>query len=132
MSLNDPIADMLTRIRNANRAKHKDVDMPASKMKIAIAKILKDEGYIDQYAVVSSEPADLLRMRLKYTKEGESVFQSIQRVSNSGRRIYCDRQSIPHVLRGLGVAILSTSQGILSDKECRKRHIGGEVLCEVW
>lgn len=130
--MTDPIADLLTRIRNANSIRRKTVSMPASKMKVRIAQVLKDEGFIQGYEVQESRPASLLRLRLKYGPDGERVIRSIQRVSKPGRRVYARADEIKPVLRGLGIRILSTSGGVVSDRVARERHVGGEVLCEVY
>jgi len=130
-----PIADMLTRIRNANRRYHLDVTMPHSKMKESIARILQEEGYIEGYEVIEQEPQSQLRIRLKYKGEraaAEHVISEIRLVSKPSRRVYTGKNEIPQPLAGLGIAIVSTSQGILSGNEARARGIGGEILCEVW
>ncbi len=132
--LTDPIADMLTRIRNANTAMHDQVKMPSSKQKIALAEVLKAEGYIDGFAVAASTtgPGDVLTISMKYSADRHRTISGIRRISTPGLRIYRKSDSIPRVLGGLGVAVLSTSQGLLSDREARKRKVGGEVLCYVW
>lgn len=130
-----PIADMLTRIRNANRRYHPDVTMPHSKMKESIARILQEEGYIEGYEVIDQEPQSQLRIRLKYKGEraaAKHVISEIRLVSKPSRRVYTGKDEIPQPLAGLGIAIVSTSQGILSGREARARGIGGEILCEVW
>ncbi len=132
MSVNDPIADMLTRIRNACMARHTTVQVPASKMKLAIAQILKREGFIREFAVKSSEPFDIIEISLKYTSDRRSVITGLKRVSKPGLRVYAGRDKLPRVLRGLGIAILSTSQGLMTDRQARKLGIGGEVLAYVW
>lgn len=132
MSMTDPIADLLTRIRNANSIKRPQVDLPHSNMKRAIADVLKREGYIRDYRLIEGEHQGLLRIYLKYGPDGEFVINHIQRVSKPGRRVYRGTEAIPKILNGLGIAIVSTSQGILSDTEARTRHVGGEVLAEVW
>ena len=132
MSMTDPIADMLTRIRNANQAFHHKVDIPASRMKEEIAALLKAEGYISDYTFIEDRLQGILRIHLKYTPGRERVLTGLKRVSTPSRRVYVKGNSIPRVLRGLGVAILSTSQGIMSDKEARRRGIGGEVVSYVW
>ncbi|GAB4159528.1 MAG: 30S ribosomal protein S8 [Planctomycetota bacterium] len=132
MSMNDPIADMLTRIRNANAICHPDVTMPSSSLKVAIADALKREGFIDNYKVVESTPANLLKIYLKYGKHREKVIRKIEKVSKGGRRVYTEIADLKPVLNGLGVAILSTSKGVLSDREARKLNVGGEIICRVW
>ncbi len=130
---NDPIADMLTRIRNANTAKHDTVDVPASKMKISIADILLDEGYIAKYDLVGEGVEKAIRITLKYgADKNEKIISGLKRISKPGLRIYADKENLPKVLGGLGVAVISTSQGVLTDKEARKRGIGGEVLAYIW
>ena len=129
----DPIADMLTRIRNANTAKHDTVDVPASKMKIAIADILVDEGYIAKYDLVEDGSFKTLHITLKYgVDKNEKVISGIKRISKPGLRVYANTEDIPRVLGGLGIAILSTNKGVVTDKEARKLGVGGEVLCFVW
>ena len=133
MTMSDPIADMLTRIRNANTAKHDTVDVPASKMKIAIADILVDEGYIAKYALVEDGSFKTLHITLKYgVDKNEKVISGIKRISKPGLRVYANTEDIPRVLGGLGIAILSTNKGVVTDKEARKLGVGGEVLCFVW
>ena len=133
MTMSDPIADMLTRIRNANTAKHDTVDVPASKMKIAIADILVDEGYIAKYDLVEDGSFKTLHITLKYgVDKNEKVISGIKRISKPGLRVYANTEDIPRVLGGLGIAILSTNQGIVTDKEARKLQVGGEVLAFVW
>ncbi len=128
----DPIADMLTRIRNAAQRRHRYVTMPSSKMKVAIARNLKQEGFIEDYEVIDEKPQPILRILLKYTEEGEPVITGLKRVSTPGRRIYKPRKEIPWVLSGMGVVILSTSKGIMTDRQARRAGVGGEVLCYVW
>lgn len=130
--LTDPIADMLTRIRNANHQRHATVDIPASKIKLAIAEILKEEGYIADYEVIEENVQGTIRISLKYINEKERVITGIRRISKPGLRIYVNSNEIPTVLGGLGIAIISTSAGIMTDKEARKQKVGGEVLCYVW
>ena len=130
--LTDPIADMLTRIRNANLALHDSVEMPASKLKTEIARVLRDEGYIMDFEVQDGDSGRELAIRLKYDRDRRRVISGLRRVSTPGRRIYVDRTSIPRILGGMGVAIVSTSQGVISGHEARRRGIGGEVLCSVW
>ena len=133
MTMSDPIADMLTRIRNANTAKHDTVDVPASKMKIAIADILVDEGYIANYDLVEDGSFKTLHITLKYgVDKNEKVISGIKRISKPGLRVYANTEDIPRVLGGLGIAILSTNKGVVTDKEARKLGVGGEVLCFVW
>ena len=133
MTMSDPIADMLTRIRNANTAKHDTLDVPASKMKIAIADILVDEGYIAKYDLVEDGSFKTLHITLKYgVDKNEKVISGIKRISKPGLRVYANTEDIPRVLGGLGIAILSTNKGVVTDKEARKLGVGGEVLCFVW
>lgn len=132
MSLSDPIADMLTSIRNAVRVKKRDVSLPASRIKVEIAKILKDEGYIKNFKVIDDNKQGVLMLMLKYTEDNESVIAGLRRVSRPGCRIYCDKDNIPQVLDGLGIAIISTSQGVITGKRCRELGVGGEVLCYIW
>jgi len=132
MTMTDPIADMLTRIRNALMARHPSTDVPASKMKVTLAGILKDEGYIADYEAIADRKQRILRVRLKYGPDGDSVITGLERVSRPGRRIYCNAAEIPPVLGGLGINVLSTSNGLLSGRVARKRNIGGELLLNVW
>ena len=133
MTMSDPIADMLPRIRHANTAKHDTVDVPASKMKIAIADILVDEGYIAKYDLVEDGSFKTLHITLKYgVDKNEKVISGIKRISKPGLRVYANTEDIPRVLGGLGIAILSTNKGVVTDKEARKLGVGGEVLCFVW
>ena len=133
MTMSDPIADMLTRIRNANTAKHDTVDVPASKMKIAIANILLDEGYIAKYDLVEDGHFQTIHITLKYgADKNEKVISGLKRISKPGLRVYANTENIPKVLGGLGTAILSTNKGVVTDKEARKLGVGGEVLCFVW
>lgn len=134
MNVSDPIADMLTRIRNANAARHETVNIPASKMKIAIAKVLKEEGFIRDYQVISEEgkPQPNLRVELNYGSRKQPVLNGLQRVSRPGLRIYVQRREIPRVYGGLGIAILSTPKGVMSGQEARRQEVGGELLCYVW
>ena len=133
MTMSDPIADMLTRIRNANTAKHDTVDVPASKMKIAIADILVDEGYIAKYDLVEDGSFKTLHITLKYgADKNEKVISGLKRISKPGLRVYANTEDIPKVLGGLGTAIISTNKGVVTDKEARKLGVGGEVLCFVW
>ena len=133
MTTNDPIADMLTRIRNANTAKHDTVDVPASKMKIAIANILLDEGYIAKYDLVDDGAFKTIRITLKYGRDkNEKIISGLKRISKPGLRVYAGKEDMPRVLGGLGIAIVSTNQGVITDKEARKLGVGGEVLAFVW
>ena len=131
--MTDPIADMLTRIRNANTAKHDTVDVPSSKMKLAIAKILLDEGYIKSYELVENGKFNDIRITLKYgASKNEKIISGLQRISKPGLRVYANKEELPKVLGGLGVAMISTNKGVITDKEARKLGVGGEVLCFVW
>ena len=133
MTMSDPIADMLTRIRNANTAKHDTVDVPSSKMKVAIADILEKEGYITKYEIVEDGNFKTIRITLKYgADKNEKIITGIKRISKPGLRVYANKNEIPKVLGGLGTAILSTNRGIITDKEARKLQVGGEVLAFVW
>lgn len=132
MHITDPIADMLTRIRNANSAKHETVDIPASNMKKAIAQILLDEGYIASYKVIEDEKQGVIRVTLKYGENKTQVITGLRRVSKPGLRIYSNVEDMPKVMKGLGIAIVSTSKGIMTDREARKQNVGGEVLAFVW
>ena len=132
MNTTDPIADMLTRIRNANSAKHKTVDVPASKMKTAIAEILFREGYIKSFEVISNENQGIIRITLKYDEKGTRVIDGIKRISKPGLRVYAGKEELPKVLNGLGIAIISTSKGLKTDKEAREAGMGGEVLAYIW
>ena len=133
MTMSDPIADMLTRIRNANTAKHYTVDLPASKMKLAIANILVDEGYIAKYDLVEDGAFKTIHITLKYgADKNEKVISGLKRISKPGLRVYANTEDIPKVLGGLGTAIISTNKGVVTDKEARKLGVGGEVLCFVW
>ena len=132
MNTTDPIADMLTRIRNANSAKHKTVDVPSSKMKTAIAEILFKEGYIKSFELISNENQGIIRITLKYDEKGVRVIDGIKRISKPGLRVYANKEELPKVLNGLGTAIISTSQGLKTDKEAREAGIGGEVLAYIW
>ncbi len=131
MQITDPIADMLTRIRNANNAKHETVDVPASKLKLAIAKILMEEGYIKSYQFIENGNQGIIKITLKYLGK-EKVITGLRRVSKPGLRVYVSSEELPKVLRGLGIAIISTSKGVMTDKNARKEHVGGEVLAFVW
>ena len=130
--MTDPVADMLTRIRNANVAYAEQIEMPSSKLKAAIADILKQEGYIRDYLVEPTKPQATLRMALKYTRDRERSLSGLRRVSKPGLRVYAKRDEIPRVLGGLGIAIISTSQGLMTDREARRQGVGGEVLAYVW
>jgi small subunit ribosomal protein S8 len=134
MTMTDPIADMLTRVRNANTAMHDEVKMPSSKKKEALAALLKKEGYIEDYSVATNgdRPGSTLTVTLKYSPERERTISGLRRVSKPGLRVYKPAQEVPRVLGGLGVAVVSTSQGLMTDLEARKRNVGGEVLCFVW
>ncbi|HXG58734.1 MAG TPA: 30S ribosomal protein S8 [Thermoanaerobaculia bacterium] len=132
MSMTDPIADMLSRIRNAIQSRHDRVELPSSKLKVEIARILRNEGFIGNYKVVDEKPQPVLRIYLKYSDDGEPVIHGIERVSRPGRRVYRGKEDIPKVLGGLGLSIVSTSKGVLSGAEAAKSGIGGEVICQVW
>ena len=133
MTMSDPIADMLTRIRNANTAKHDTVDVPASKMKLAIAKILLDEGYIAKYDVIEDGNFKTIHITLKYgADKNDKIITGLKRISKPGLRVYANKEDLPNVLGGLGIAIISTNQGVVTDKEARKLGVGGEVLAFVW
>ncbi|MBS4535544.1 30S ribosomal protein S8 [Clostridium sp. D2Q-14] len=132
MAMTDPIADMLTRIRNANNAKHENVDIPASNIKKALAEILLNEGFIKGYDVIEDGKQGIIRIQLKYTRDNEKVITGLKRISKPGLRVYAKKDEIPRVLGGLGISILSTSKGILTDKEAKKNDVGGEVICYVW
>ncbi len=129
--MTDPIADMLTRVRNANSAHKRSVSMPASKMRVRIAQVLQDEGYILGYRVSAGEPASRLEIDLKYAPDGESAIHGLDRVSKPGRRVYSGAKDLPLVLRGMGIYVLSTPIGVISDRVARKQNVGGEVLCKV-
>ncbi len=132
MQITDPIADMLTRIRNAGMARHEKVDVPASKMKIAIAEVLLNEGYIKAFQIVDDGTQGIIRITLKYLPGKEKAIQGLRRVSKPGLRVYAGTDELPRVLKGLGIAIISTSKGIMTDKAARAAHVGGEVLAFVW
>jgi small subunit ribosomal protein S8 len=133
MTMSDPIADMLTRIRNANTAKHDTVDIPASKMKLAIANILVDEGYIAKYDLVEDGAFKTIRVTLKYGKDkNEKIITGLKRISKPGLRVYAGKEDLPKVLGGLGIAIISTNNGVMTDKKAREMNVGGEVLAFVW
>ncbi len=132
MSMTDPLADMLTRIRNAGQAGHDKVDIPASRMKIALARIFKEEGFIKNYKVIKDNRQGILRVYLKYDEEQKPIIQCIERVSRPGLRVYVGYEDLPRVQGGLGVAVISTSKGVLTDRQARKLKVGGEVLCQIW
>lgn len=132
MTMTDPIADMLTRIRNGIIAKHETVDIPASNIKREIARILLEEGYIKGYDVIEDGKQGLIRVALKYGKDGQKVILGLKRISKPGLRVYADKNTVPKVLNGLGISIISTSKGILTDKQARELGVGGEVVCYVW
>ena len=130
--MTDPIADMLTRIRNANVVKHETVDVPASNMKKELARILLEEGFVRGYDVIEDGKQGIIRIQLKYGQTGERVISGLKRISKPGMRVYADKHEVPRVLNGLGISIISTSKGILTDKQARKENVGGEVICYVW
>lgn len=132
MTMTDPIADMLTRIRNANVVKHETVDVPASNMKKELARILLEEGFIRGYDVIEDGKQGIIRIQLKYGQAGERVISGLKRISKPGMRVYAANQEIPKVLNGLGISIISTSKGIITDRQARKENVGGEVICYVW
>ncbi|MBU5308740.1 30S ribosomal protein S8 [Clostridioides mangenotii] len=132
MTMTDPIADMLTRVRNANMVKHETVDVPASNMKKEIARILLEEGFIRGYDVIEDGKQGIIRIQLKYGQEGERVIQGLKKISKPGMRVYAAHDEIPKVLNGLGISVISTSKGILTDKQARNENVGGEVVCYVW
>ena len=132
MSVTDPIADMLTSIRNACKAKHKKVDVPSSTLKIEVAKVLLREKYVNNFKTIDDRKQGVLRIYLKYDPQNKSVISGIRRVSTSGRRIYVNKDHVPRVLGGMGTAVLSTSRGVITDKEARAEGVGGEVLCHIW
>ena len=132
MVVTDPIADMLTRIRNANQLKYKEVLVPTSKLKVEIANILKNEGYINGYKIVSTESGSMMNIELKYGAKKERVITGLKRISKPGLRVYAKKEEIPTVLNGLGIAIISTSKGLMVDREARKENLGGEVLAYIW
>ena len=132
MTMTDPIADMLTRIRNANVVKHETVDVPASNMKKELSRILLEEGFIRGYDVIEDGKQGIIRIQLKYGQAGERVISGLKRISKPGMRVYADKHEVPRVLNGLGISIISTSKGILTDKQARKENVGGEVICYVW
>jgi small subunit ribosomal protein S8 len=132
MSMTDTVSDMLTRIRNATTVRHDRTDVPASKMKLEIAKILKQEGFIRTFKLVDEGPQGLIRIYLKYADDGEPVIHGLRRVSRPGRRVYRSAAELPKVRNGLGVAVVSTNRGVVTDEQARSLHVGGEVLCEIW
>ena len=132
MTMTDPIADMLTRIRNANTVKHETVDVPASNIKKEIARILLEEGFVRGYDVIEDGKQGIIRIQLKYGQTGERVISGLKRISKPGMRVYADKHEVPRVLNGLGISIISTSKGILTDRQARKENVGGEVICYVW
>lgn len=132
MTMTDPIADMLTRIRNANTAGHETVEVPASKIKISIAQILKDEGYIKDFEVIEDNKQGMINIALKYGANKERVISGLKKISKPGLKVYAKKDEVPKVLGGLGIAIISTSNGVISDKAARKLGVGGEVICYVW
>jgi small subunit ribosomal protein S8 len=132
MSMTDPIADLLTRIRNGQMAKHKTVEVPSSRIKVEIVRILKDEGYIDNFKVMEDAHQGVLEIHLRYGPQGERAIAGLERVSKPGRRVYRGKDEIPKVLGGLGITILSTPKGVLTGSSCRKLGVGGEVLCNIW
>ena len=132
MHITDPIADMLTRIRNANNARHTTVDIPASNMKKALAKILLDEGYVKNVEVIDDNIQGVIRITLKYGENKQKVLTGLKRVSKPGLRSYASKEELPKVLKGLGIAIISTSKGVMTDKEARRQNVGGEVLAFIW
>jgi len=132
MSQTDPIADLLTRIRNAARIRKKEVTIPSSRLKVELTKILKEEGYIRNFKVVDDNKQGILNIALKYTDDNQSVISGLRRISRPGCRLFCTRDSVPKVLDGLGIAIVSTSRGILTGKKCEDLGVGGEILCYIW
>ena len=132
MNITDPIADMLTRIRNANSARHLSVDIPASNLKKSIAEILLEEGYIKNYQIIDDGKQGIIRVSLKYAENKQRVISGIKRISKPGLRVYAGKDELPRVLRGLGIAIISTSKGVMTDKKARKENVGGEVLAYIW
>lgn len=130
--LTDPIADMLTRMRNTLLTKTEKVDIPASRMKVEIAKILKEEGFIKSYKIIKDKKQGVLRITLKYSQDNKPVITGLKRVSRPGRRVYTGKEEVPRVMGGVGVSIVTTSKGIFSDNECRRQGVGGEVICYVW
>lgn len=132
MTMTDPIADMLTRIRNANVVKHETVDVPASNIKKELARILLEEGFVRGYDVIEDGKQGIIRIQLKYGQTGERVISGLKRISKPGMRVYAAKHEVPKVLNGLGISVISTSKGIVTDKQARKENVGGEVICYVW
>ena len=132
MSMTDPLADMLTRIRNAGTARHEKVDVPGSKLKLEVARILKEEGYVKNFKYVKDSKQGMIRIFIKFDENRNPVIEGIQRMSKPGRRLYTGSKDIPQVLRGLGISIVSTSRGVMTDRQARQMNVGGEVLCAVW
>jgi len=132
MSMTDPIADLLARIRNAHRAKHDRLDVPASSLKLEVCRILQSEGYIKNVKLVEEKPRDLIRIFLSYTKEGSPAISRMRKVSTPGRRVYRGADAIKPVLNGLGIGIVSTSKGLMTDRQAREQRVGGEILCEIY
>jgi len=132
MTMTDPIADMLTRIRNALRVRHESVDVPASKLKLKIVEILKLEGYINNFQITSEGANKTIRIFLKYDEKGRPVIEGLKRISKPGRRVYAGYRDIPKVLNGYGINIISTSKGIMTDREARRKRVGGEIICSIW
>ena len=132
MTMTDPIADMLTRIRNANVVKHETVDVPASNMKKELARILLEEGFVRGYDVIEDGKQGIIRIQLKYGQTGERVISGLKRISKPGMRVYAAKNEVPRVLNGLGISIISTSKGVITDRQARKENVGGEVICYVW
>jgi len=132
MSMTDPVSDMLTRVRNASQALHDRVEVPASKIKVELARVLHEEGFIRSYSIIEDNKQGIIRIYLKYSETEERVISGIKRISKPGRRVYVNKSLLPRVLGGLGVAVISTSQGVMTDRTCRKSNVGGEVLCHVW
>jgi len=132
MSMTDPVADMLTRIRNANTARHDRVEVPASHLKEEIARILQDEGFIKSYRYMEDQKQGMLRIYLKYSSDKQKTISGIKRISKPGRRVYIGKAELPRVLNGLGIAIISTSHGVMTESDCKRTGVGGEVLCYVW
>lgn len=132
MTMTDPIADMLTRIRNANMVKHETVDVPASNMKKELARILLEEGFVRGYDVIEDGKQGIIRIQLKYGQAGERVISGLKRISKPGMRVYAAKHEVPRVLNGLGISMISTSKGVITDRQARKENVGGEVICYVW
>ncbi len=132
MSISDPLSDMLTRVRNAGKAKHASVDIPGSKLKVALAGVMKDAGYIRNYKFIKDNKQGILRIYLKYDQKDQHVIYGIERVSRPSRRIYVQGKDAKPVLNGMGIAVLSTSKGVMTDKTARKENVGGEILCKIW